>query len=222
MRACAAAVLILRDARPPAPICGRACAFAFLRMRTAITYKSYSLFKQPSSFPRRVFAPGFCLLASLTPMKGWRSAERRTDACEASVGPALSGQARHLARRLASPYGGRPPLGARTVAILGAGAALPLTGIRRIGHSELPHPGRSARRGAPASRVDSCEPPPRDATPRSAFRMPPDDAPRRARLGRFLLHVAKCSQQKIQYVATRSFARQAEASAASMAETPST
>src|SRR5262245_56859914 len=62
-------------------------------------------------------------------MKGWRSAERRTDACEASVGPALPGQARHLARRLASPYGGRPPPGAHTVAILGAGAALPLAGI---------------------------------------------------------------------------------------------
>src|SRR5262249_44034590 len=64
-----------------------------------------------------------------TPMKGWRSAERRTDACEASVGPALSGQARHLARRLASPYGGRPPPGAHTVAILGGGTALPLPGI---------------------------------------------------------------------------------------------
>jgi hypothetical protein len=77
----------------------------------------------------RFLRPGFCLFASLAPRKGWRSAERRTDACEASVGPALSGQARHLARRLASPYGGRPPPGAHTVAILGAGAALPLTGI---------------------------------------------------------------------------------------------
>src|SRR5262249_58589545 len=38
-----------------------------------------------SSFPRRVFAPGFCFLASRTLMKGWRSAERRTDACEAPV-----------------------------------------------------------------------------------------------------------------------------------------
>src|SRR5262249_8577345 len=62
-------------------------------------------------------------------MEGWRSAERRTDACEASVGPPLPGAARHLARRLASPSGGRPPPGARSVAILGAGAALPLTGI---------------------------------------------------------------------------------------------
>jgi hypothetical protein len=75
------------------------------------------------------FAPGVLPLCFAHPRKGWRSAERRTDACEASVGPALSGQARHLARRLASPYGGRPPPGARTVAILGFGAALPLTGI---------------------------------------------------------------------------------------------
>src|SRR5215510_3776979 len=86
-------------------------------------------FKQPISLPRRVFAPRFCFFASLTPVRGWRSAERRTDACEASVGPALSGQARHLARRLASHDAGRPPLGTRTVAILGCGAALPLTGI---------------------------------------------------------------------------------------------
>src|SRR5262249_25284414 len=150
MRACAAAVLILRDARTPARICGRACAFALLRMRTAITYKSYSLFKQPSSFPRRVFAPGFCILASLTRNEGWRSAERRTDACEASVGPALSGQARHLARRLASPYGGRPPPGAHTVAILVVGAALPLTGIAAGSvTASSSHPGRSARRRGP-------------------------------------------------------------------------
>jgi hypothetical protein len=72
---------------------------------------------------------GFAFFASLPPLEGWRSAERRTGACEAPVGPALSGQARHLARRLASAYGGRPPPGAHTVAILGAGAALPLTGI---------------------------------------------------------------------------------------------
>jgi hypothetical protein len=128
MRACAAAVLILRDARTPAPICGRACAFALLRMRTAIACKSYSLFKQPISFPRRVLRPGFAFLASLIPDEG--VAERRESyGCSDTRGPALSGQARHLARRLASPYGGRPPPGARTVAILGAGAALALTGI---------------------------------------------------------------------------------------------
>src|SRR5262249_52423615 len=56
--------------RTPAPICGRACAFALLRTRAAITYKSYSLFKQPISFPRRGLRPGFAFLASLTRMRG--------------------------------------------------------------------------------------------------------------------------------------------------------
>ena len=94
--------------------------------------------------------PGFAFWLRATPIEGWRSAERRTDACEASVGPALSGQARHLARRLASPYGGRPPPGARTVAIFGSGAALPLTGIAAGSvTANSSHPGRSARRRGP-------------------------------------------------------------------------
>src|SRR5262249_24006852 len=36
----------------------------------------YSLFKQPISFPRRIFAPGGCNFASLTRIEGW--AERRS------------------------------------------------------------------------------------------------------------------------------------------------
>src|SRR5262249_29830312 len=118
------------------------------------------------------------------PMKGWRSAVRRTDACEAPVGPALSGQARHLARRLASPYGGRPPPGAHTVAILGAGAALPLAGIgagsvTANSHVRVVVPGGGPL--PPAATVP--QPPPQDATPRSAFRMPPDDAPSMSKAG---------------------------------------
>jgi len=58
-----------------------------------------------SSFRGAFLRPGFVSFASRTRIEGWRSAERRTDACEASVGPALTGQARHLARRLASPTG---------------------------------------------------------------------------------------------------------------------
>src|SRR6266446_4699775 len=49
-----------------------------------------------SSFPRRVFcARGLKLWLRYPRFKGWRSAERRTDACEASVGPArnAAGQA---------------------------------------------------------------------------------------------------------------------------------
>jgi hypothetical protein len=40
------------------------------------------------------------------------------------------------------------------------GRASPHRHCGRIGHSELPRPGRSARRGAPASRGDGCESPP--------------------------------------------------------------
>src|SRR5262249_16837839 len=140
-------------------------------------------FKQPVSFPRRVLRPGFAFWLRATPRKGWRSAERRTDACEASVGPALSGQARHLARRLASPYGGRPPPGARTVAILGAGAALPVAGIGAGSVTANSHirvvvpgggpclPGRQLRAAA-AGRHASLR-----------LQEPPDDAPSMSKAG---------------------------------------
>src|SRR5262245_2930139 len=134
------AVLILRDARTLARICRTCSAGALLRRRTSIARSSYSHFKQPISFPRRVSAPGFCFLASRNPKEG--VAERReTYGCLRGTRGLLSAAGRQLARRLASPYGGRPPPGARTVAILGYGAALPLTGICRIGHSELPPSG---------------------------------------------------------------------------------
>src|SRR5262249_50660058 len=128
-----------------------------------------SRFQTADLVPAARFAPGFCILASQPRMKGWRSAESRTGA-RTPVGLHMTRQARHLARRLASHEGGRPPLGTRTVAILGCGAALPLTGISAgsvtaNSHIRVVVPGG----GAPASRGDSCEPPPRDATPRSAF-----------------------------------------------------
>src|SRR5262249_43440824 len=127
--------------------------------------------KRPSSF-RRVFCARVLLFGFAYPDGG--VAERReTYGCLRGIRWACTiGQARHLARRLASPYGGRPPPGARTVAILGAGAALPLTGIAAGSvTANSSHPGRSARRGAPASRGDSCEPSPRDATPGSVLRI---------------------------------------------------
>jgi hypothetical protein len=152
-------------------------------------------FKQPSSFPRRVFAPGVCFFASLTPVKGWRSAERRTDACEASVGPALSGQARHLARRLASPYGGRPPPGARTVAILGYGAALPLTGIAAGSGTANSHVRVVVPGGGPLPpRGDGCESPPQDATPRSVLRIVSRARPLMSKAENLCSNVANRSQ----------------------------
>jgi hypothetical protein len=76
------------------------------------------------------------------------------------------------------------------------GRASPHRHCGRIGHSELPRPGRSARRGAPASRGDGCESPPRDATPRSAFRMPPDDAPSMSKAGNAYSIGCKLRQDK--------------------------
>jgi hypothetical protein len=144
----AAAVLILRDARTPVRICGRACAFALLRMRTAITNKSYSLFKQPSSFPRRVFAPGFLPLCFARPDEG--VAERRETygclrgirwACTIGAGQAPSeAPCVPIRGTPASRRSHRGDFGLR-------GRASPHRHCGRIGHSKLPHPGRSARRG---------------------------------------------------------------------------
>src|SRR6266702_428529 len=81
----------------------------------------YSLFKQPISFPRRVFAPGFCFFASLTPMKGWAERRESSGACEAPVGPARNAAGQAPGEAPCVPYGGRSPPGALTVAILGSG-----------------------------------------------------------------------------------------------------
>jgi hypothetical protein len=91
------------------------------------------------------FAPGVCFAASLTPMKGWAERRESSGACEAPVGPALSGQARRLARRLASLGGGRSPPGAPPWRFLAPVPRFPHRHLRRIGHSELLAPGRSAR-----------------------------------------------------------------------------
>jgi hypothetical protein len=68
--------------------------------------------KQPISFPRRGFAPGLCIFASLTPIEGW--AERReTFGCVRGTRFACHDAARQaLARRHASHNAGRSPLGA--------------------------------------------------------------------------------------------------------------
>jgi hypothetical protein len=100
---------------------------------------------QPFSFPRRVFCARVLLCRFTHPMKGWAERRESSGACEAPVGPALSGQARRLARRLASPYGGRSPPGAPPWRFLAPVPRFPHRHSRRIGHSELLAPGRSAR-----------------------------------------------------------------------------
>jgi hypothetical protein len=98
-------------------------------------------FKQPISFPRRVFAPGFCFLASRNPKEG--VAERRETygclrgirwACTIGAGQA-PGEAPCVPIRgtPASRRSHRGDFGRR-------GRASPHRHCGRIGHSELPHP----------------------------------------------------------------------------------
>src|SRR5438445_2967841 len=97
-------------------------------MRTSIAVNRIHLSNSRSRSRGAFLAPGFCFVASLTPAKGGRSAESRTGACEAPVGPArnAAGQAPGeapcvLRRTLASRRS--------TVAVFGSGAALSLTGL---------------------------------------------------------------------------------------------
>src|SRR5262245_41650218 len=138
-------------------------------------------------------------------IEGWRSAERRTDACEASVGPALSGQARHLARRLASPTGDARLPGAPPWRFWAPVPRFLHQHLRRIRSASSSQPSRSAwRAGARASRDDGYESPPRHATPRSTFGIISGDAPRRAKLESiyfscFMQSSTKCINLLLQY-----------------------
>src|SRR5258708_19675247 len=84
----------------------------------------------------RFLRPGFAFFASLTPIEGWRSAERRTGACEAPVG---------LLRLQARRFGGalRPITRDARLSALSPWRfwapvpRLPHRHLRRIGYSEL-------------------------------------------------------------------------------------
>jgi hypothetical protein len=113
--------------------------------------------------------------------RGGRSAEKRSGA-SAPVGRAMTRHVRRLARRLASHNAGRSPLGAPPWRFWAPGAALPSpwapavlqrrAGALRIRAASSSHPGRSAwRAGSLPPEASGYEPPPQDATPRSAFRI---------------------------------------------------
>ena len=127
-------------------------------------------------------------------MLEYAAAERReSSGAAAPVGPAHSAsktrvnalmtrQARRLARRLASHDAGRSPLGAPPWRFWAPGAALAppsapaVLQLRafafRIRAASSSHPGRSAwRAGSLPPGANGYEPPPQDATPRSAFRI---------------------------------------------------
>ena len=112
---------------------------------------SYSLVKQPSSFPRRVFCARGLLLLRAPGMRGGRSTERTSGTCEAPVRRVRTRQA--LVRRLASLGVGRSPLGAPPWRFWARGRAS-LTGLASGSvTASSSHPGPSARRaGSGASR----------------------------------------------------------------------
>src|SRR5262249_43558063 len=141
------------------------------------------------SFPRRMSAPGGLQLRFTHPeSRGGRSAEKRSGAA-APVRRAVSRHTKRLARRLASHNAGRPPLGAPPwrfwasgprFRLLGRppsynGGQLPSGSVQRAPRSQVVVPGG---RGPGPPGANGYEPPPQDATPRSAFRIVSGDAPR--------------------------------------------
>ena len=102
--------------------------------------------------------------------RGGRSAEKRSGACEAPVGRIMTRYARRLARRLASHDAGRSPLGAPPWRFWALGPRFRLphyTGAaQRAPRSQVVVPGG---RGPAPPGANGYEPPPQDATPRSAF-----------------------------------------------------
>src|SRR6202035_4899554 len=138
-------------------------------------------------------ARGFASLLHSPRIEGWaerretfgRSAEHPWDVSCASktrVNEVMTRYARRLARRLASHDAGRSPLGAPPWRFWAPGAALPSpsapavlqrrAGALRIRAASSSHPGRSAwRAGSLPPEASGYEPPPQDATPRSAFRI---------------------------------------------------
>jgi hypothetical protein len=104
--------------------------------------------------------------------------QRTPEACNNAADQAPSGVPTSLSE-------GRRASRRSTVAILGRGPRFLLRHFLRIRAASSSQPGRSAWRAGPrASRACSCEPQPRDATPRSTFRIASRRRPSRARLMR--------------------------------------
>jgi hypothetical protein len=90
------AALALRDARTRARVWGRPLACALLRVRARVEFEKLTMSNSPSR-SRGAFAPGVCIIASLTRIEGW--AERReTFGCSAEhpLGLHMTRQARRL------------------------------------------------------------------------------------------------------------------------------
>jgi hypothetical protein len=139
--------------------------------------------KQPISFPRCISASGVCNLASPTRIEGW--AERReTFGCSAEhpYGVHITRHARRLrgalrpmtrdARLSALHRGGFGLPGPRFRLLRRPpsynGGQVPCGSVQRAPRTQVVVPGG---RGPEPPEASGYEPPPRDATPRSAFRI---------------------------------------------------
>src|SRR5262245_18799987 len=155
----------------------------------------------PSRSRGAFLRPGFATLLHSPRTEGW--AERReTFGCSAEhpwgvpsahhktrVNALVTRHARRLARRLASHDAGRSPLGAPPWRFWASGPRfrllrrppsyngghLPCGSVQRAPRSQVVVPGGRLP-GPPGA--NGYEPPPQDATPRSAFRIVSGDAPR--------------------------------------------
>jgi hypothetical protein len=142
--------------------------------------------------------PGFCNFASLTPNRGVGGAPRNVRVQRHPLGLHMTRQARRLrgALRLIARQdareraydAGRSPLGAPPWRFWAPGAALPspwapavlqrralaFRSVQRAPRTQVVVPGG---RGPEPPEASGYEPPPQDATPRSAFRIVSGDAP---------------------------------------------
>jgi hypothetical protein len=107
-------VLIFRDARTCIRICGTRSACALLKMRTSIAAALFTMSNSPHLLvPAPAFLrPGVASLLHSPPLRGGRSAERRSGARRNTRGRARNAARQALARRLAPHNAGRSPLGA--------------------------------------------------------------------------------------------------------------
>jgi len=141
-----------------------------MRTSTAFVVVSHDV-KQPSSFPRRMSAPGVCNFASLTPNRGVGGAPRDVRVLGGTpVGRAHDAARQALARRLASHNAGRSPLGAPPWRFFTRGRAsfsgIASGSVERAPRSQVVVPGGRLP-GPPGA--NGYKPPPQDATPRSAY-----------------------------------------------------
>jgi hypothetical protein len=145
--------------------------------------------KQPLSFPRRRLGARGLQLCFTHPERGVGGAPRNVRVLSGTpVGRIMTRYARRLARRLASHNAGRSPLGAPPWRFWAPGAALAspwapavlqrralaFRPVQRAPRTQVVVPGG---RGPEPPEASGYEPPPQDATPRSAFRIVSGDAP---------------------------------------------